>query len=514
MNFKKQFIHIVDRGFRAILVSLLVLSFLTTSPTRAAGLPNLTVNMVLNGGNLIPLETGRTFTITVSNIGDIPTTGPATVVFSEDTVPIGLTVTSISGTDWNCTLGTLSCTRSDFLNNGESYSDITVTVTVLVGALPEVITKAVVSGGGSDDDPDNNTWSVTSDVNAKADLRIIGYELRNADKSAVITKPEPNETFWVRMTIQNQGGVGGGVSSLQFYTSVFLDDKPNYGADHDSDGIALPPGYPVTLTLGETTDYQGYKVTNASAQNGAGCVYYDPNNQINPVATEVLTERGNYHPFQFLPGLAAGATSTYDVEINYPEAQYSDPIYDGIIRTGLPAGSYNIYLYADPSCQVNEVAETNNAYGPIPVYVGSRVDVTIGGNFISDYYLATSASQRVNYPTLDAGPVKIESISGAPIIAALREAWNNQQTGLLSSTSFAQLMGIPAEQLSDTYYLPHYNDLSPLLDAQLRIGNVDTTTATVAITIGGVLQETVNIAPGASYRVNYPTLDAGPVKVE
>ncbi|MBN8656386.1 MAG: hypothetical protein J0M11_11660, partial [Anaerolineae bacterium] len=159
-------------------------------------------------------------------------------------------------------------------------------------------------------------------------------------------------------------------------------------------------------------------------------------------------------------------------------------VYTVSVNTG--SGDGTIRLDMPDTASIKDLS--NNNLTGLPFTTGetytvtkpASTDVTIGGVNQGSYALAPGASQRVNYPTLDAGPVKIESTNGVPIIAALREAWNNQQTGLLSSTSFAQLMGIPAEQLSDTYYLPHYNDLSPLLDAQLRIGNVDTTTATVA----------------------------------
>ena len=364
MNSKNQLLRRLERGFRIALISLLVLSFLATSPAHAVDLPNLTIvdgDFALTGGNLVPLETGRTYTIIVKNIGDGATTGPATVVFSELVGPppatAGLTVTAISGTGWDCI--SLTCTRSDVLDSQASYPTITVTVTVLVGALPSITNRAVVSGGGADDDPNNNTRDVTSTVNAKADLIITGYQLLDMTKTNVITEPTPNETFWVRMTIENQGGAG----TSDFYPGVFLDDSLNYGFDHDTAGVSLPPGYPVVLTLGELTDYQGYRTTTA------GCRYYDPNNQV--TGDDVVTERGNYHPSAYLPGLPAGSTANYDVEIAYPEADYGDPIYDNI-RTGLPGGSFTIYLYADPNCLIDEVTETNNSYtNPISFNIGT-----------------------------------------------------------------------------------------------------------------------------------------------
>ncbi len=60
------------------------------------------------------------------------------------------------GPDWNCVLGTLTCTRSDVLVAGSSYATITLTVDVSGSAAASVTNTATVSGGG-DVTPGNNT---------------------------------------------------------------------------------------------------------------------------------------------------------------------------------------------------------------------------------------------------------------------------------------------------------------------------------------------------------------------
>jgi hypothetical protein len=80
------------------------------------------------------------------------------------------------------------------------------------------------------------------------------------------------------------------------------------------------------------------------------------------------------------------------------------------------------------------------------------------------YFLDPSEQQRVEY-ALDSGPVVIESeTAGVQIIAALRDAWYDGRRW----TSYAQLMGLPANLLSDTYYFPSYNNVT--VDGQLRFG--------------------------------------------
>jgi hypothetical protein len=97
------------------------------------------------------------------------------------------------------------------------------------------------------------------------------------------------------------------------------------------------------------------------------------------------------------------------------------------------------------------------------------------------------------------------------IIAAERDAWSGSPTGG-TTTSFAQLMGLPAGQASDTYEFPAYNNVS--LNEQLRIGNVDTVDSTVNVTIGGVLRGTYLLHANESVRVNYAGVDSGPVVVQ
>ena len=96
--------------------------------------------------------------------------------------------------------------------------------------------------------------------------------------------------------------------------------------------------------------------------------------------------------------------------------------------------------------------------------VATDVTVTIGGvvQSGSPYHLLPSQSVRVTYP-LDSGPVQVKSSGGAKIIVALRDAWlvNGQVT------SFVQLMGLPKEALSTTFWFPAYNNVT--LSDQLRI---------------------------------------------
>ncbi len=86
------------------------------------------------------------YQIVITNPAFLATNGTITV---SDTLPAGLTATAISGYGWACGLSPLSCSRSDALGQGQSYSPITVTVSVSSSLAPTTLTnRATVTGGG------------------------------------------------------------------------------------------------------------------------------------------------------------------------------------------------------------------------------------------------------------------------------------------------------------------------------------------------------------------------------
>src|SRR6185369_11197542 len=102
---------------------------------------------------------GAAYTLTVSNIGTGTTAGAVTVA---DSLPAGLTATSMSGSGWTCVLSTVSCTRSTTLAGGASYPAITLTVNVASNAPPSVSNAVAVSGGGEANTANDNATDVTT----------------------------------------------------------------------------------------------------------------------------------------------------------------------------------------------------------------------------------------------------------------------------------------------------------------------------------------------------------------
>jgi len=137
--------------------------------------------------------------------------------------------------------------------------------------------------------------------------------------------------------------------------------------------------------------------------------------------------------------------------------------------------------------------------------VPTNITVTIAGVTKPVIPLAGGASTRVSYP-INNGPVKVQSSGGVPIIVAERDAW------LLNGVvrSFSEMMGLPADQLTNTYHFPWYNNVT--MDTQLRIANLGTSSTNITVTIAGVSQPSFPLAAGASTRVSYP-INNGPVRV-
>jgi hypothetical protein len=136
------------------------------------------------------------------------------------------------------------------------------------------------------------------------------------------------------------------------------------------------------------------------------------------------------------------------------------------------------------------------------------VVVGIAGTNWGIYGLAAQKSTRDSYVGVNAGPVQVVSTNAVPFLVAERDAC------LLNGVvqSFSEMMGLPGNQVTDTYYFPWYNNVT--MDTQLRFANLGNTSTDITVTIAGVPQPVIPLAAGVSTRVSYPGINAGPVKVE
>ena len=123
-----------------------------------------------HAGNFTRGDTGKTYSITVSNNGGAATSGTVSMV---DSLPAGLTATAIAGSGWTCNLATLTCTRSDALASNSSYPVITLTVNVTNDA-PSSVTNTATASGGGETYTANNTANDATIVYSAANYTISG----------------------------------------------------------------------------------------------------------------------------------------------------------------------------------------------------------------------------------------------------------------------------------------------------------------------------------------------------
>ncbi|HLZ00021.1 MAG TPA: Ig-like domain repeat protein [Candidatus Angelobacter sp.] len=183
-----------------------------------------------HAGTLSRGQIGATYTITVSNDANAgPTVGTVTVA---DTLPPGMTATSMSGPGWTCVLSTTTCTRSDVLAPGASYPPITLVVNLAINISGQIVNTATVSGGG---DPNSHTAMDASHVGPPLNIFLTTLPDNN------ITINAGGTAQYVFTVDSNVGGLGGINFSAQ---GLPLGSTVNF----DKQGENLPEAQ-VTMTI-------------------------------------------------------------------------------------------------------------------------------------------------------------------------------------------------------------------------------------------------------------------------
>ncbi len=119
-----------------------------------------------------------TYTIPVSNVSTLGATSG--VVTINDTLPLGITPISATGTGWTCSVSgqTVSCVRSDALAASSSYPSITLTANVSQSAAATLTNTAEV-GGGNEANLLNDLATDTASVISSADMSVTNAETPN-----------------------------------------------------------------------------------------------------------------------------------------------------------------------------------------------------------------------------------------------------------------------------------------------------------------------------------------------
>jgi DNA/RNA endonuclease G (NUC1) len=234
-------------------------SSFTVNPSAA---PDLIVALN-HSGSFAQGDTNESYTITVSNIGALPSAGSITVT---DTLPAGLTASAMSGDGWTANLATLTCTRTDSLAAGTSFPPITLTVAVATNAIANITNFATVSGGG-DNSPANNTASdatiVNSLVNTNAYIGLlVGWDVSgqsNFGVSPLASTTNASNVLTTGLT-RGSGVVTSGASAARAWGGVAFTNTTAAAAIASNQivtfSVSAATGYAVSFSSVGKFDYR------------------------------------------------------------------------------------------------------------------------------------------------------------------------------------------------------------------------------------------------------------------
>jgi uncharacterized repeat protein (TIGR01451 family) len=233
-----------------------------TDPTTINGVPDLTITKS-HTGNFTQGQNGATYTITVTNSGTGATSGAVTVT---DTLPAGLTFVSAAPAAWGCSAvgQDVTCSRSDALAAGSSYTAITITVNVSATAPASVTNTASVSGGG-ETNSGNNSASDPTTINAVADLTVVKSHTGNFTRGS---------TGVYTLTVTNSGsGISTGLVTITDTLPAGLSFVSNGGTGWGSCSVV---GQVITCSrntvLNAGASYPALTITVSVAQSAASSV--------------------------------------------------------------------------------------------------------------------------------------------------------------------------------------------------------------------------------------------------
>jgi len=134
--------------------------------------------------------------------------------------------------------------------------------------------------------------------------------------------------------------------------------------------------------------------------------------------------------------------------------------------------------------------------------VPTTITVRLGTDVIDSYTLPAGDATRINYPGANSGPLRVSS-SATDILSTIRVVYANN--------SFSELMGFPADRLTQEYWYPVYDNVS--LNSQLRVSNVGIGLTTITVRLGPDVIDSYTLAAGDATRINYTGMNSGPLHV-
>ena len=262
------------------------------------------------------------YTIPVSNISPYGSTSG--IVTVNDTLPVGLTPTSASGTAWTCSIAsqTVSCVDPTMLAGASSYPSITINANVAQTAPSTVTNTALVSGGG-EINLTNDTATDVASVVSSADLSVTNT-----------ASPDPV-------------AAGGNIT----YTQVVTNNGPSA-----ADNATLVEAVPANATFVSIAAPAGWNCVIPGVGLAGNVVCTDLNLAGSTAATFSMTVKVN----------AATANGTLITDTAAVNSSVSDPV------------SSNNTASATTVVGATALAEltVTNSASPNPVVVGNNITYT------------------------------------------------------------------------------------------------------------------------------------------
>ncbi|HWU99195.1 MAG TPA: SdrD B-like domain-containing protein [Oxalicibacterium sp.] len=327
--------------------------------------PDLAIAKSHSPASLAEGSTSGLYTIKVSNVGVLATSGTVTVV---DTLPAGLTALSVNGGGvWNCTnsVTSVTCNTNAVINaNGGTVADIVVRVAVATGTAGQILVNtAKVSGGGEPPGFESNNTAIDPTAVAKP-AAVSGHVWLDLNHDRVNNDTSPpalvqgwqvelllNGVVVDRTTTDTSGGynfpavnpaVGYQVRFRHPTTGmIFGNAVPNEAATPFNNGTATssnPAGAKATDgTLSDMKLLSGETYPQQSLPLDPAGVVYDAVTR-NPVGGAVVTISGP-------PGFNA-ATHLVGGNANFTTG--IDGLYQFLLNPGAPAGTYTLTISTYP----------------------------------------------------------------------------------------------------------------------------------------------------------------------
>ena len=310
-------------------------------------------------GDFTQGQQGATYTITVSNmVGAGPTSGMVTVT---ETLPSGLTLGSMSGAGWLCGTGT-TCTRSDALAGGTSYSPITVTVNVASTASSPQVNAVTVAGGGS------AGASATDSTTINPGQHVRGHVFDAATGSPISTAGvgvyDGNGNFLLSVAPDATGvyqvdTLAPGSYYVRTFNSQGYVNQVYPGLSVDCCAVTI--GSPITLAAGVTVSGIDFPLARGGRVGGR--------------ITDATT--GN--------GLSSGSVQVFDTIGKYVMNGSTDAQGNYVTSGGLPAGNYFIRT-SNRSGYFNQLYSNQTCIG-CSVTSGTPIAITVGGTTTVNFAL-------------------------------------------------------------------------------------------------------------------------------